>query len=61
MHATLDRRTLLGRTAGGMGLAALAGLLAQDKVRADTDPLAPKSPHFKGWRNSSGDRSRSVF
>lgn len=48
MHSPLDRRQLLTRTAGGMGLAALASLLAQDNLlAADTNPLAPKQPHFK--------------
>ena len=50
MHAPFDRRTLLGRTAGGMGIAALASLLAQDTAHAaDTDP--PK-PHFKASATS---------
>ena len=46
MHPTFDRRTLLGRTAGGVGLAALASLLARDDLSgAEVNPLAPKPPH----------------
>ncbi len=55
MHAPLDRRRLLARTAGGMGLAALTSLLAGDGLLAEDgrdkpgrsqDSLAPKQPHF---------------
>ena len=53
MHATLDRRALLGRTAGGMGLAALASLLARDTGRAaDADPPAPNVANFKAAATS---------
>src|SRR5262245_45419033 len=43
-----DRRHFLTRTAGGMGLAALAALLADDGLLADAaDPLRPKPTHHK--------------
>src|SRR5688500_1113297 len=59
MHAPLDRRTLLARTAGGMGIAALASLLVEDTQGADAprsdtvNPLAPKEPHFKPTAKSA--------
>jgi hypothetical protein len=51
-----DRRHFLARTAGGMGLAALASLLAGDGLLAagdDTDPLRPKPAHFKATAKSA--------
>jgi hypothetical protein len=59
MRATPDRRQLLARTAGGMGVAALASLLAEDAQGAGAprsepiDPLAPKQPHFKPTATSA--------
>jgi hypothetical protein len=48
MRGAFDRRRLLARTAGGMGLAALASLLAEDDpAAAAADPPAPGSPHFQ--------------
>lgn len=45
-----SRRTLLARTAGGMGIVALWQLLARDglaaDMAADVNPLKPKKPHF---------------
>ncbi len=43
------RRALLSRCGTGLGMLALAGVLADD-ARADSriDPLAPKKPHFPG-------------
>jgi hypothetical protein len=50
MLAPLDRRQLLTRTAGGMGVAALASLLAQDNLLAEDrgdKPRGSPKPHFK--------------
>ena len=44
----LSRRDLLTRTGTGLGMLALAGILADDAGAAPAlDPLAPKAPHFK--------------
>ena len=43
--ATLQRREFLRGVAGGVGIAALAELLAADGLTA-ASPLAPKAPHF---------------
>ena len=43
--ATLRRREFLGSVAGGVGIAALAELLAADGLTA-ADRLAPRAPHF---------------
>ena len=49
-----DRRHFLSRTAGGLGLAALASLLADDGLLADdADPLRPKPPHFPARARSA--------
>src|SRR5215207_4932259 len=54
MHALPDRRHVLTCTAGRMGLAALASLLADDGLLADdTDPLRPKPPHFPAKAKSA--------
>src|SRR6476660_5756619 len=47
MH-NLSRREMLTRCGTGLGLLALAGVLAEDGAltAADLDPLAPKAPHF---------------
>ena len=43
-----SRRDLLTRTGTGLGMLALAGILADDAGAAPAlDPLAPKAPHFK--------------
>lgn len=42
----LNRRQLLSQAAGGFGAIALRGLLTDSALAAETDPLAPKSPHF---------------
>src|SRR5262245_62731009 len=51
MHAPFDRRQLLARTAGGMGIAALASLLSRDELLANEDredkPRGSQKPHFK--------------
>ena len=42
------RRDLLTKTGTGLGMLALAGILADDAGAAPTlDPLAPKAPHFQ--------------
>jgi uncharacterized protein (DUF1501 family) len=41
------RRDFFAKSAGGIGMAALAQLLAEDGYAAG-DPLAPKQPHFPG-------------
>ncbi len=42
------RRDLLTKTGTGLGMLALAGILADDAAAAPAlDPLAPKAPHFK--------------
>jgi hypothetical protein len=41
-----DRRSFLARFAGGIGLAAFSSLLEADRLRAETDSLAAKPPHF---------------
>jgi hypothetical protein len=42
------RRDLLTRTGTGLGMMALAGIMADDAGAAPVvDPLAPKAPHFK--------------
>src|SRR5215213_1510833 len=45
-----SRREMLTRCGTGLGMLALAGVLADDGalVGADLDPLAPKKPHFPG-------------
>jgi hypothetical protein len=43
-HATITRRELLWRAAGGFGAIALSGLLAEANA-AESDPLAPRSGH----------------
>ncbi len=43
-----SRRELLTKTGTGLGMLALAGILADDAGAAPAlDPLAPKAPHFK--------------
>lgn len=43
----LSRRAMLQRSAGGFGMVALSGLLAQEQARAAVaNPLAAKLPHF---------------
>src|SRR3954467_8352766 len=42
----LTRRALFGRTAMGLGSAALGSLLARDAFALPADPAAPKLPHF---------------
>ena len=44
-HALQGRREFLRTVGGGVGMAALADLLAADGLTA-ADPLAPKAPHF---------------
>src|SRR4051794_5044506 len=44
----LTRRALFGRTAMGLGSAALGSLLAQEGLALPADPAAPKLPHFPG-------------
>ena len=41
------RRAALRQLGCGFGYLALAGLAAQEKVRAAANPLAPRAPHFK--------------
>ena len=43
----ITRRAALKRAGCGFGLLALAGLLGQQSVRAATNPLAAKLPHFR--------------
>src|SRR5688572_7699816 len=57
----LDRRQFLRRAGGGFGMLALASLLGDAGLLAQTfantspvNPLAPKAPHFKA-------RARSVI
>jgi hypothetical protein len=49
-RAGFSRRELLGRTGTGLGLMALAGLLADDQAAAAAtgyqNPMFPKTPHF---------------
>ncbi|MDB5310344.1 MAG: hypothetical protein JWO38_4546 [Gemmataceae bacterium] len=49
-HSALSRRDMLSRCGTGLGMLALAGLMADDGAAAETagrlDPLAPKAPHF---------------
>jgi len=40
------RRAFFEKCAGGIGIAALSQLMQQEGRGADTDPLAPKKPHF---------------
>ena len=49
MH-DFSRREMLTRCGTGLGMLALAGVLADDGTlgAADLDPLAPKPPHFRG-------------
>src|SRR5947208_5610114 len=49
MH-DFSRREMLTRCGTGLGMLALAGVLADDGAlgAADLDPLAPKAPHFPG-------------
>ena len=42
----LTRRQLLSRSGGGLGLAALAGLLSEDLGARDGQPGLPGVPHF---------------
>jgi hypothetical protein len=45
----MTRRQLLAQSANGFGLAALAGMLAEEEARAQrapADPLAPRRPHY---------------
>ena len=46
-----SRRQLLKSAGAGFGYLALAGLLAQDRARANESagpgPLAPREPHFR--------------
>src|SRR3954451_7656799 len=44
-RSPITRRELLCRAAGGFGAIALSGLLAEASAR-ETDPLAPRPPHF---------------
>src|SRR5205809_1445197 len=44
-NTPLTRRDLLRATSCGFGYLALAGL-AQEAAAAETNPLAPKAPHF---------------
>ena len=51
LDQVLRRRDFLARSAGGVGMAALAGLLARDGRAAGADlplvnPFAPRQPHF---------------
>jgi hypothetical protein len=52
MHHPLDdlisRRDLLRRAGMGVGMLGLATLFQEETVRASSDPLAPKKPHFPG-------------
>ena len=48
---TLRRRDFLSSAAGGIGMAALAHLIAEDGRGADpvvVNPFEPKKPHFPG-------------
>jgi hypothetical protein len=62
MHPYLDRRRLLARTAGGMGIAALASLLADERLLAEDGRAEPgrspgrspnPEPHFKSTATSA--------
>src|SRR5580704_7340633 len=45
----LSRREALARCGTGLGLMALAGVMADDaRAAPESDPLAPKTPHFAG-------------
>ena len=46
---SIPRRQFLSRSGGGLGLIALSGMLAET---AETNPLAPKAPHFPPKANS---------
>src|SRR6476646_742297 len=47
MTPALNRRHFLRTAGAGFGSLALAAMLADEgKLLADTDPLAPKKPHF---------------
>ncbi len=61
MHSPLDRRQLLTRTAGGMGLAAAPRRsLAHDSLlAADTNPAAPKQSALPTDRHQWNLRVRS--
>lgn len=51
LRRTLRRRDFLASSAGGAGMAALAGLLTEEGRAADlpvADVFAPKKPHFPG-------------
>jgi hypothetical protein len=51
MNHSFSRRQLLERCGTGLGMLALAGVLADDRARAEippADPTAPKAPHFPG-------------
>lgn len=41
----LDRREFLGQTASGLSAVALASLLDQDRLLADTPKVDPSQPH----------------
>ena len=43
---TLTRRQLFGRSAGGLGVAALANLLTEDLGAASGQPALPGLPHL---------------
>jgi hypothetical protein len=45
--APLSRREMLSRMGAGFAGIALAGMLAEDSVASASDPLAPRSPHFR--------------
>ena len=42
----ITRREALARCGTGLGMLALAGVLADDAAASPIDPLAPKKPHF---------------
>src|SRR5262245_24738099 len=51
MKHSYSRRQLLERCGTGLGMLALAGVLADERVLAENppaDPMAPKTPHFPG-------------
>jgi hypothetical protein len=46
-HALLTRRQLFGRTAGGIGVAALASLLGEDRAAAEDANSSPAAPDLQ--------------